>query len=167
MWPVSLPSVHLDEGQTEARDAQKRGPPIGDRAKIINKPPQRLLHLIEGPDRHHQSAQRHTARKIAGRRHDKWRHDREPSITGGDPGEACYPANEPPHHQKDLIELAVQIILFIGFAAIKGNGLGLFVDPHESETQIRLARVAFGVECNQRAPHAPAYKGGDAGIGQR
>jgi hypothetical protein len=49
--------VHLDKRQTEARDTQKRGPPIGDRIKIINEPAQRLLHLIEGPDRHHQSAE--------------------------------------------------------------------------------------------------------------
>jgi ABC-type uncharacterized transport system fused permease/ATPase subunit len=45
---------------------------------------------------------------------------------------------------------------FYDFAAIKGNGPGALVDPHKSETQIRLARVAFGVECDQRAPDTPA-----------
>ena len=49
--------VHLDNRQTKARDPQKRGPPIGDRVKIINEPAKRRLHLIEGSSRHHQSAE--------------------------------------------------------------------------------------------------------------
>ena len=83
------------------------------------------------------------------------------------PGEPRDPADEPPHHRKDLIELEVQIIFFIRFAAINGNGLGALVDAHESETKIRLARVAFGVECNQRTPDAPAYEGRYARVNKR
>ena len=49
--------VNLDKGQTEARDPKKRGAPVGDRAKIVDEPAQRLLHLIEGADSHHQSAE--------------------------------------------------------------------------------------------------------------
>ena len=166
--PVSPPSLSISiKRKAEARDPQKRGPPVSDQTKIVDEPAKRLLHLIEGPGRHHQSAERHFAGEISGRRHDERGHDREPSITCSDPGKAGDRADQPPHHRKDLIKLAVQIILFVRFAAIKRDGFGALVDPHETETQIRLARVAFGVERDQRTPDPPASKGRDSGIDQR
>ena len=38
--------------------AQERRPPVGDLRETVDKPPERLLHLIEGADCHHQLAER-------------------------------------------------------------------------------------------------------------
>ena len=46
-----------------------------------------FLHLIEGPDRHQQSAKRQVSGKIGGSRHNDRRHQHEPAIASGDPGQ--------------------------------------------------------------------------------
>jgi hypothetical protein len=47
-------------------DAQQRRPPVGDLRKAVDEPSQRMLHLIEGADRHHQLAERQRAMEVAG-----------------------------------------------------------------------------------------------------
>ena len=50
-------AVHGRDGRAEAGDAHQRRPPVGDDAEIVDEPAQRLLHLVEGADRHHQLAE--------------------------------------------------------------------------------------------------------------
>ena len=71
----------------EARDAQQRRAPIGDRAEVVDEPAQRRLDLGEGPGRHHQPAEGDAAAEVERRRDEDRRHDREPAIARGDPGQ--------------------------------------------------------------------------------
>ena len=43
----------------------------------------------------------------------------------------------------------------------------ILVDAHQRETQLRLARVAFGIKADQRPAHQPARQRGDVGVKQR
>jgi ABC-type uncharacterized transport system fused permease/ATPase subunit len=45
--------------------------------------------------------------------------------------------------------------LFVLFPAMQRDALAGFVDPNEGETKLRLARISFAVQGNQRPPHQP------------
>ncbi len=77
---------HL-HGGAEIRDAQQGRAEIGDAADVVDEPAQRLMHLVEGADRHHQAAKGEVARKIGRRRDDERGNHRHPAIAGGYPGE--------------------------------------------------------------------------------
>ena len=100
--------VDVDQRLAEGRDPEQGRAPVGDRAEIIDEPAQRLLHLIEGADHHHQFAERQVAGEKAGRGDDDRRDDREPAIAGGDPGQLRDAGDEPAHDGEHRIQLLVR-----------------------------------------------------------
>ena len=55
--------------------------------RLIDKPPQGLLHLNKGADDHHQRAEGKIAAEVSRRCNYDRRDDREPAVTDRDPGE--------------------------------------------------------------------------------
>ena len=110
--------IHGQHGPAKARHAQQSGAPVRDAGKIVDEPAKRLLHLIEGADHHHQLAECHVAREIAGRGHQDRRNDREPAIAGGNPGQPCHGTDDPAGNFENGFEYSVDISFLIGFAAV-------------------------------------------------
>jgi len=46
------------------------------------------------------------------------------------------------------------------------DALAGFVDANEGEAELRLARISFGIQGNQRPPHQPGQSGADQGVGE-
>ena len=80
--------IEIGKPVAEARDAQERRTPVGNSGEIVDEPAQRILHLVEGTDHHHQAAQRQAASEEAGYRNQYRNDDRQPAITRGDPAQA-------------------------------------------------------------------------------
>ena len=153
--------VDRHQRRAEARDAQQRRPPVGDAGEIVGEPSQRLLHLVEGADDHHQLAEGHVAVEIRRRGDQDRRDDRQPTETRRH-------ARQPGRRQDDLIEDLddaaedpIEALLLVGFAAVERDAFDLLVDPHQREAKLRLAGVALGIQMDQRTADAPTHQRGD------
>ena len=151
----------------EARNAQERRPPVGDAGEIVGEPSQRLLHLVEGADDHHQFSEGHGAEEIRGRGDKDWRDDRQPT-------EARRHARQPGRRNDDLLEDLddaakdpIEALLLVGFAAVEGDALDFFVHAHEREAKLRLPRVTLRVQVDQRTADAPTQQRHDSRVEQR
>ena len=158
--------VHGHHHLTETRDAQQRGPPVGDRAEIVDEPPQSLLHLIEGADGHHQRAEGKIAGEVSRSCDHDRRDDREPAVACRDPGEPGARVDDPPHDAENVLELDSKALLLILFAAAERHGVDMLVEAHQREAQFGLLSVALGIELDQRAADAPTEPGTGARGGQ-
>ena len=96
------------------------------------------------------SPKRHVPGQIARRRHQDRRNDREPAVAGGDPGQPRQGTDDAPRDLEDGFEDPIEVLLLIGLAAVDRDAFDLFVGTHQRKTQIRLARIALGVEGDQR-----------------
>ena len=147
--------VDRHQHRAEARDAQERRPPVGDAGEIVGEPSQRLLHLVEGADDHHQLAEGHGAVEIRGRGDEDRRDDRQPTETRRH-------ARQPGRREDDLLEDLddaakdpIQTLLLVGFAAVERDAFDLLVHPHQGEAKLRLPRIALRVQMDQRTADAP------------
>ncbi len=81
-------AVEIEGRLPKGRNAQHGGAPIRDLGEVVDEVAKSRLDLIEGADHHHHFAEAQAPGEIAGRSGKDRNDDREPAISGGDPGEA-------------------------------------------------------------------------------
>ena len=144
--------------RAEARDAQQRRAPVGDGAEIVDEPAQRGLHLHEGAGRHHQAAEGQVAREIERRRREDRRHQREPAVAGGDPGEIGESGDQAAHGLENGGEIDLDAARLVRLARGERDRIDVLVHPHQRKAQVRLARVALRIAIDQVASHPIAQQ---------
>ncbi len=159
--------VGLYHGAAEIGDTQERGPPIGDGAEILDEPLQRVLHLVEGADRHHQAAEGKVAGEIDGRGDEDRRHDGDPAIAGCHPCQSDHAVDDAARRVKHGIEIDLDAALLIRLAAEECDGIDMLIDAHQREAQLGFASIALGIAGDKRATDPIADQGGRARIDDR
>ena len=148
--------IRFSKRDAEIGDAHQRGPPVGDAADVVDEPAQRGMHLVEGADRHHQPAEADIAGEIDRRGDEDRRHDGDPAIGIGNPGQVDLGGVDAPHGAQHRAEVELEPSLRVGLAMAQRDGIDILVDAHHRGAQLCLARVAIAVEADQRASDQPA-----------
>ena len=139
-----LDGVEVEQSLPEVHHPEQGCAPVGDRAGIVDEPAQRLLHLVEGADHHHQLAEAQPPGEVAGRRHHDREDQRHPAIAGGHPGQPHPRKSDLPHHRDQRAEARVQPAPALRLAVAERDALGPLRPLDQREAEVRLAGVAVG-----------------------
>ena len=74
-------------------------------------------------------------------------------------------AGEAPRRLDHRLDELVEVAPLVRLAVVEGDALGALVDAHQGEPKLRLARIALGVEADQRPTDEQGQAGPEPGIG--
>ena len=161
---AGLDGVELEQRLAEVHHPEQRRPPVGDGAGVVDEPAQRLLHLVEGADHHHQLAEAQPPGEIARRRHRRSGRPARPSRSRRSPRSGAPARRRSAAARATRVpRLASSPRRLVGLAVAERDALGALRALHQREAEIGLARVAVGPEPHQRAADPP----GDERAGER
>ena len=75
--------------------------------------------------------------------------------------------HDAPGRGQDAAEVQLDAAFLVRLARGEGDLIHMLVDPDEGESQVRLARIAFGVAVDQAAAHPVAHERPGAGVQDR
>lgn len=147
--------MHLIDGGVEAGQTVDAGFPGRQIVKCVDKPRQRTLYLAEGRGDLHQAAHLNGAGEVARRRHQQGKYNGELAVeVGGDvqpPGDAH---NRPPVAANG-VETVAQLLRLARFAVVQRNGVVVFADADQAETEVCLIPFLVEAQHDQRFADPP------------
>src|SRR6202042_876200 len=105
--------------------------------------------LGKGARRHHQTAEGNFTRKVQWGRDQNWGYDRNPAEACGHPGKIGESGDQAARGGEDVDKMHLNTAPLVRLARGEGNTIQMFVDAYQRKTQIRLARIAFGVAAHE------------------